>query len=845
MNRFARMFLIASIILTTWGTVSGADPPGRRVICLDGTWQIAEGTMDQVPDGFEHQVPVPGLADMAEPAFEAVGTEESKQHREAFWYRRTFSLDGPAPEFARLKIHKAKFGTRVFLNGRLVGDHLPCFTPAVLDVTGALKAEGQTNELVIRVGAWRDAVPKTMPDGWDFEKVRYIPGVYDSVELILSGTPHVVRVQTVPEVAEQAVRVVTVLESTGRQSGTVLKCRVREAATGEVVGSTQSDPLEIELGAERTVELRIPIENCRLWSPEDPFLYELEASTGADTYRTRFGMRSFRFDPKTGMGVLNGKPYPMRGTNVCIYRFFEDPARGDRPWREEWVRRLHRLFRGMHWNAIRYCIGFPPEAWYRIADEEGLLIQDEFPIWYLGQWPKELASEQLIEEYTEWIEERWNHPCVVIWDAQNESRTDETGKAIQAVRGLDLSGRPWDNGWSEPQAPGDSFEAHPYPFYSAKGSGRATSFRLSGFAGAPGAPGVPGGMGGNALPNRGKNPVIINEYGWLWLNRDGTPTTLSAANYAAFLEPEATICARRGLYARYLAAMTEFWRSHRQVAGVLHFCGLGYARAGGETSDHFLDLEKLTLEPFFECYVRDAFAPVGLMIDHWDEQRPPQRELRVAVINDRDTAWEGTLNLTVRRPGRDELTASRPCKVEPLGREVVSFPIEPLSDPGRYRLEAELIAPGGPPVRSVREFTILTDDERKARDGIGQGKPVEASSSVTVDGETYPAAHAVDGNPRTRWSSEFSDPQWIAVDLGEVVTVSRVELHWEAACGKAYTIQVSEDGTTWRDVFTTDSGDGGVDRIRFTPTQARWVRMYGTKRGTAFGYSLWEMKIFP
>ena len=62
------------------------------------------------------------------------------------------------------------------------------------------------------------------------------------------------------------------------------------------------------------------------------------------------------------------------------------------------------------------------------------------------------------------MRERWNHPCVVIWDAQNESSTDETGKATHAVRRLDLSRRPWENGWSGPQSTADCVEAHPYLF---------------------------------------------------------------------------------------------------------------------------------------------------------------------------------------------------------------------------------------------------------------------------------------------------------------------------------------------------------------------------------------------
>ena len=138
----------------------------------------------------------------------------------------------------------------------------------------------------------------------------------------------------------------------------------------------------------------------------------------------------------------------------------------------------------MHWGSIRYCIGFPPELWYDIADEEGFLIQDEFPIW-IGDATKpgppgidRPKADKLIAEYTEWMRERWNHPCAAIWDASNETFTPETVQAIQAVRHLDLSNRPWDNGWSEPQCPTDVAECHPYLFVRLSGWDGQTSFHL-------------------------------------------------------------------------------------------------------------------------------------------------------------------------------------------------------------------------------------------------------------------------------------------------------------------------------------------------------------------------------
>ncbi len=800
---------------------------GRQVINLDGTWEITQGKMDTVPEKFDRRVPVPGLADMAKPPFKNVGFKNDL--REAFWYRRTFRVDGDVPGVAILKVGKAKYGTRVYLNGKLVGDHLPCFTPALFGAREQLKG-GAENVLIVRVGALRDSVPPKIPTGWDFEKYRYIPGIYDSVELTLTGTPHIVNVQTVPDIEKRRVRVVAELSGGEKKKPSSVKYSVREAKSGKVVADGETD------GAAK-LDFQIPIPNCRLWSPEDPFLYQLELDTGGDTYHTRFGMRSFRFDPATGRAVLNGKPYFMRGTNVCILRFFEDDSRGDLPWRKDWVRKLHQKFKGMHWNSIRYCIGFPPEFWYDIADEEGLLIQDEFPIWTLGDRRQtgSLDAEEIVREYTEWMRERWNHPCVVIWDAQNESRTPATGKALTAVRGLDLSGRPWDNGWGQPQAETDCQEQHPYRFINS-------NFLLRQMAGDGG------------IRSRNKNPIINNEYAWLWLNRDGTPTVLTRKLYDNLLGPDHTTEQRRMLYARYLAALTEFWRCRRQCAGVLHFCGLGYSRpgpararpVGGATSDHFIDLEKLDFEPLFEQYVRDAFAPVGLMIDEWADQLPPasEREIPVVVINDLPEQMPVMVNLRLLRGNKIISEQSKECTIGPLGQKVVKFKIIVPNTSGKYQLVAELTRDGVPAVRSLRDFEVITAEDRKKRAGVAAGCPVTASSNLTTAGATNPAA-ATDGNAGTRWSSAFSDPQWIAIDLGKETNISRIKLLWEAAYGKAYSIEVSPDGKTWKEIYKTDKGNGGTDDIKFPPTPARHVRLTGTRRGTEFGYSLWEFQVFP
>ncbi|MEV4430540.1 discoidin domain-containing protein [Streptomyces sp. NPDC049602] len=123
---------------------------------------------------------------------------------------------------------------------------------------------------------------------------------------------------------------------------------------------------------------------------------------------------------------------------------------------------------------------------------------------------------------------------------------------------------------------------------------------------------------------------------------------------------------------------------------------------------------------------------------------------------------------------------------------------------------------------------------------LSQGRNVTASSQENAG---TPAAAAVDGDPGTRWSSAFADPQWIQVDLGAPAALSRVDLRWEAAYGKAYRIELSGNGTDWTTAYSTANGPGGNESLPVTGT-ARYVRVYGTQRATGYGYSLWELQVY-
>jgi hypothetical protein len=119
-----------------------------------------------------------------------------------------------------------------------------------------------------------------------------------------------------------------------------------------------------------------------------------------------------------------------------------------------------------------------------------------------------------------------------------------------------------------------------------------------------------------------------------------------------------------------------------------------------------------------------------------------------------------------------------------------------------------------------------------------------AASSVAFNSPTYAAANAVDGDPTTRWSSAFTDNEWISVDLTDVYTINEVILHWEAAFGADYQVQVSDDASNWTTIRTVTNGDGGVDDLTGLSGTGRYVRVLGTRRGTQWGYSLFSLEVY-
>jgi hypothetical protein len=424
--------------------------------------------------------------------------------------------------------------------------------------------------------------------------------------------------------------------------------------------------------------------------------------------RTRFGMRTFRFNPETHRAELNGKDLYLRGSNLAVYRFFEDAQRGGLVWDEAWIRSLYRKMKEMHWNFFRFHISFPPEVWYRLADEEGTLVQDEFPIWFgayrewgFGPWPAELTTEEMVREYTEWVQDRWNHPCVVIWGGCNETLTDRTFPAIAKVRTLDLSDRPWTNSYNVEKMPlSDPMESHPYLFMTV-------GARLSDMPPRRDQVLVAGTL---AKLDLGR-PLIINEYAWLWLNRDGSTTSVTDGQYRFLLGDHSTVSQRRHLQALYTAAETECWRHWRKAAAVQHFVTLTCDRPhmsglSAQTSPPWEDVASLTWQPEFVKYVRDAFAPVSVMVDEWEPVVAPgtKRKVSLSLINDLDRPWKGLVRLRILKDGKTVVEWDALARMDSLGATRTDFSVEFPNEPGAYEFQGTLT--DTPEVSSWRTFTV-------------------------------------------------------------------------------------------------------------------------------------------
>ncbi len=710
---------------------------GRTTISLNGEWDFDQTELAFPPRKYTRKIPVPGLVHLARPKISQYekffkkpdGVELVEQfnflERDYTpmynWYKRKVFIDEKfKDEQLFLTIKKSQYVTRVFVNGHEVGASMECYTPMDFNITSAVKY-GSDNEILIQVGD-REWLPSEAAGGTDKEKVHYLPGIWDDVFITATGKMRVDKVLFLPSLAKGLVTVKTLVRSLYPPQmlyGDKMKdsCKiefcVKEKTTGRIVGKKMIEG-EAKRDNRTYFETSISLDNPKAWTPDSPFLYEGEVSVYdqdelVDRYSVNFGMRDF--SRKGKFFTLNGDKFYLRGSNITLQRFFEDPDCQALAWDREWVKKLMvDLPKSIDWNAMRICVGIVPDFWYDLCDEYGIVLQNEWLYWQNHGW-----DEQVRKEYTNWVWSDGNHPSIVIWDAINENWDSYIGNTlIPELKELDPT-RIWDAGYmtSDQMGTNDEMdEPHPYRALTLMHSSELNDY----FKNNPYNLGAlhENWVGFSSILDAGV-PQLVNEYGWIWLWRDGRPSKLTLNNYNYYLGENATPEQCRELQAYWLELETEWLRSERSVGGILAFCHL--TNNYGFTGDWFInDIKDLEPSPAFRWF-KHCFAPSAVFIDLADrrytkhlEPLKPGSDLVFNLVGVNDLNKESSGKVLMKlldEKGTIISTQEESIVIEPFGKRLQPCLLKLPSKVGGYLLIAEYHEKGGAkPVLSRRYLKV-------------------------------------------------------------------------------------------------------------------------------------------
>jgi beta-galactosidase len=709
-----KLLIIFCCILRGSATLTGQEAGTR--IYLNGMWDFEQTLNAFPPEKFSRKCPVPGLIHLAEPRIEAYDklfqtpsssyTAEASDYRKLqyepkySWYRKSVTIPATGINTeVMLTILKSQFVTQVYVNGHDMGQSIACATPFRIKITDAIRWD-QQNEILVRVGE-RVWLPPQAAGGTDKEKANYIPGIWDEVFISFSGKQKIIKAIFLPSVSQNTVTAKFMIRNFHPQQvmygdpmndSAQIKIIIKEKKTGRILATASAKGSTIR-DNETELTAVIPVSDYTRWTPCSPFLYIAEAElyengTLTDRISESFGMREFE---RIGQYFfLNGEKIILRGTNITLHRFFEDPECQALPWDKEWVKKM--LIddpRALGWNAMRICVGLVPDFWYDLADEYGMMFQNEWMYWQNHGW-----DNQIREEYTDWVWSDGNHPSIVIWDAINENWNSFIGNTlIPELEKLDPT-RIWDAGYmvaSDLSVEDNIDEPHPY----RAGWGLMNSPDPAAFLAKN-----PYQLGklddweaGHRKFLTAAAAQLVNEYGWNWLWRDGQPAKLTKKAYDLLVGENATPSERRELQAYWLQCETEWLRAERSFAGVLAFTHLtnNYGFTGDWYINSIRDLEK---GPVLKWY-RHAFAPVNVFIDLADQRYFPNGyfepgtsiSVNLAGVNDNPVQSGGRVELSLIRPdNRTEKKIKADIIIPPYGRTDRTVELRLPSSPGGYLL---------------------------------------------------------------------------------------------------------------------------------------------------------------
>jgi beta-galactosidase len=725
-----RPIFICLILLIPF-IANSANDDERKVINLNGTWQFDQTVNAFPPAKFTRTIPVPGLIHLAVPKiadydkfFKRADKVEAKEQHNLYnidytprysWYRKMVfipkELEG---KDGMITIKKSQYVTQVFVNGIDLGISMACYTPVEFPLAKTIKY-GAENEILVKVGD-RVWLPSEAAGGTDKEKEHYLPGIWDDVLLSFTGNVRINRLLVLPSVAGKKITVKALIRNfkpaqifygDAMNDSVTVEISIAEKLTGKIV-ATKSGRFSAKRDNLSEVMLEIPVPKFTNWSPEKPFLYiaktTLRTEKGtSDEISKQFGMRDFTRKGK--FFYLNGEKIILRGTNVTLQRFFEDPDCGNLAWDKEWVKKLLVDYpKKLNWNMMRICVGIAPDFWYDIADENGLMFQNEWLYWQNHGW-----DDQIRKEYTDWVWTDGNHPSIAIWDAINENTDNYIGNTlIPELKKLDPT-RIWDAGYMTGDQMGEDEMDEPHPYQGViswiqPGANRDI-YPLGNLDFKPG-----------ILRNiqDASSVQLVNEYGWIWLWRNGTPSKLTVDTYAYYLGKNSTPEQNWELQAYWMQLETEWLRSEPSIAGVLAFCYL--ANNYGYTGDWFSgNIKDLKPTPTLD-WMQHAFAPAATFINLTDERfirimephQPGSNLLfNLVGVNNLASPVSGIVKLKViDQNGKNTSEQTIPVKLQSWLRTDIPVSLTLPSQTGGYVMIAEFTPENGSTVISRRFIKV-------------------------------------------------------------------------------------------------------------------------------------------
>ena len=440
------------LLLTSLSGLCSAEllvnPSARQILSLNGRWHTIvdpydNGYVDYRLERYDAAAKPKGgyfLDEKPSPAKELIeynfdtspsmnvpgdwNSQEAKlfYYESTVWYRRLFDFTSHSPQ-ARQFLHfgGANYQADVYLNGEKLGLHVGGFTPFDFEVTGKLRATG--NSLVVRVNNQRkpNGVPTVNTDWWNYG------GLTRDVALLEVPATHI-RDYSLQLERGARNRVSGYVQLAGANAPMAVKVSIPELKVN----------VDATTDAHGRAAVTFSLDSATLWSPETPKLYDVVFTAGDDRITEKMGFRTI--ETSHADILLNGKSVFLRG--ICLHE--ENPLRGGRATTEVEARQLLGWAKELGCNFVRLAHYPHNEYVARVADELGLLLWEEVPVYWTIHWDDPETYANAANQLTELITRDRNRASVIIWSMANETpvsapRTEFLKNLVTLTRSLDAS----------------------------------------------------------------------------------------------------------------------------------------------------------------------------------------------------------------------------------------------------------------------------------------------------------------------------------------------------------------------------------------------------------------------